>query len=187
MNDKELVNYEILNPVGIDKVCEDIASNILGVAGISRAFGRTYRHKINNKYKPCYFGQISKVSDTPTDMSVNRSFCKPAYSFCFPHGSQTVLDEEETGSSYRLSQNLSLIVVLNFTEYDNGLNHLFYENLKVDILSFLRKMSYFSEITLTDEPQKVWREFDVIEENHFDMHPYGSIRIDMKAIFNNCE
>lgn len=184
MNDIDYNNIQILSPVGIDLVCEEIASNLSLLPIISSAFGRCFKHEIDGKSKPLYFSRRQSPNFSYVDMSINRDFCKPAYSFCYPHGMQKVNEDE--GIIYMTSQRLSLIVVMNIEEFASSLNHVFIEEIKTIILQELRKMAYFTEISVYDEPKEVWKGFDMTSKTAT-MYPYASIKFDMLATFQSCE
>lgn len=191
MSNLDFSHVDILEPYGVDIVCESIQGSLSELCFIGKSFGRVYRHVVDGLQLPFYFNRSGNTtSHHYVNMTNYREFCKPSFVYCYPYGEQELEDFELNGGIHYSEQRIAVICIFNIKEFDlqsMGLNHIFVEEIKNDILGVLiREDSVSSKIKIYDQAEDVMKGFD-IKDKSFYMFPYGSIRFDFKARFELCE
>ena len=181
-------NKPIQNPVGVDVVCEEIALELSDLCYINNAYGRVHNREIDGMKRPIYYNrENARENHEYIDMSMNRDFCNPMYSFVYPYGKQKVLDEDDT-NIYMVNQRMAVICFFNIKCFDlqnPPLNHIFTEELKAEISTKIRNLGYCDKFEIYEEPKDVLKEFDIIDKTFYS-YPYGCLRFDFLATFDNC-
>jgi len=172
---------QITNPVGVDKIIQDIQLQLsAGLTWLEKSFGRAWLFQEKDtsgkvsKMPKCYVGKGEYVNVLPNDNFKSMSFI-----FCKDKEKNEGFNASRLGSHKK--RDLSIIIWGNLKKIDSTKTYIFTEELKKEVEKILIGLDYICSMNsyVDEKAESVFEGFTINDvDTQYLMHPYFACRFD---------
>lgn len=182
----------ITNPIGLDRVIEDLRNDLSTIPWLEKCFGRAWTfsekdetdetRKAKLKVPKCYTSEGEYLNVLPNDNLI-------AQSFIACESEERWMAYVNTGPDNPKERNLNIIFWVNLKQIDPNKEYIFTEELKKDVEKVIRPNPYVKSINsfFDEKPEDVFAGYDINKDSQYLMYPYAGMRFNITVgYFEEC-